>query len=203
MRTTTRKLTAAAVLSAIAILLMQPIFEIPIPFLPPWLKIDLSGVPVLLAGFGLGPVWGIAAQVVKSLAHIPVGTTGGIGEVADLLAGCAIMLPAALIYRRKRTRSGALLGLCVGILSLCVVAALSNYYLLVPVYFGINPNAAIAGAMGENSLIQNMGTYILYGVIPFNILKGVVVSAATFLLYKRVRPLLHKFSGDKHEVLHD
>lgn len=198
MHTNVRKMATAAVFAAISIVLM--LFEIPIPFLPPWLEIDLSSVPILIASFSLGPLWGLGAQIVKSIVHIPMGGTGGVGELADILMGAAFILPASILYRRNRTRRTAMIGMGIGVVLMCVVGSLCNYYVLVPLLFKGNMDAAISGAVGENSPIHNLGTYILYAVIPFNLLKGIVVSFVTMLIYKRVQPLINRFSGDAHAV---
>ena len=176
-----RNLVRAAVLAAVSLLLMLPMFEIPMSFFAPWLKLDFSTIPVLLAGFALGPVWGIAVQGVKSLLHWPVGTTQGVGEIADFLVGCAMMLPAALIYMRGRTRKNALIGLCVGVACMVPVAMLTNYFLLIPFFEFI---------MGVQ-VVENMATYITMAVLPFNLIKGVAVGGLTFLLYRYVRRFLH------------
>lgn len=186
-----RNLVRAAVLAAIAWILMLPIFEIPMAFLAPWLKLDLSTLPVLLAGFGLGPLWAVGVQAVKSLLHIPVGTTGGIGELADFLMGVAMVLPASLIYARERTRKRALIGMAVGVACMMAVGALTNYFIMMPLYFGSDPAAGIAGALAGNAVINDMATYITLAVLPFNLIKGVVIGTVTFLLYKYVRRFLH------------
>lgn len=182
-----RNLVRAALLAAIAVVLMLPIFEIPMAFLAPWLKLDLSSVPVLLAGFGLGPWWGLAVQAVKSIIHIPIGTTGGIGEVADFLMGTALMLPAAILYARNRTRKTALIGMSIGVVAMMAVGALTNYFILLPMYFGADIAGGLSGALNGRSV----GGYITLSILPFNLIKGVVVTVVTFILYRFTRRLLH------------
>lgn len=191
MRTAIRKLTVAAMMAALGILLMMPMFEIPLAFFAPWLKLDFSTMPILLAGFAFGPAWGILVQLIKSIAHIPFGTTGGIGEIADLLMGISMVLPASLIYGRMRSRKGALLGMAAGTALMMIMGALTNYYLLLPLYFGTDVSGGITGALGGRDHINDLGSYITLGVLPFNLIKGTAVSAVTFLLYKRISPLLH------------
>ncbi len=182
-----RNLVRAAVLSAIAVVLMFPIFEIPLSFFAPWLKLDFSTLPVLLAGFALGPGWGVAVQAVKSLLHWPMGSTGGIGEIADFVVGTAMMLPASLMYLKMRSRKGALIGMAIGVVCMTAAGALVNYFVMLPLYFG----ADIAGGLAKASPYGDVGSYITAAVIPFNLVKGVLVGAVTFFLYKYLRRFLH------------
>ncbi len=192
-----RMLTRAAVLAAIALILFMPAFELALPFFPPWLKLDISAVPVLLAGFAMGPIGGLAVQAVKSVLHLFWSSTGGVGELADFLMGASLMLPAALIYLRKKTFSGALIGLVCGILCATGVGILSNYYIMLPLYTQtMSMDQIIGAAAGSNAAIQDVKGYLVYGVLPFNLLKGVVVSLVTMLLYKRVSPILHEKKGN-------
>ena len=87
--TRVRYMVRVAMLSAVSIILWMPIFEIPM-FLP-WLKLDFSTMPALLAGFAMGPVQGLIVLLIKALVHIPMGTTAGIGELADFLCSAALV----------------------------------------------------------------------------------------------------------------
>lgn len=192
-----RMLTRAAVLAAIALILFMPAFELALPFFPPWLKLDISAVPVLLAGFAMGPVGGLAVQAVKSVLHLFWSTSGGVGEIADFLMGIGLMLPAALLYLRKKTFSGAVLGLACGIVVSTVIGLLSNYYIMLPLYTqSMTMEEIIGAAAGNNSAITDVKGYLVYGVLPFNLFKGAVVSLVTLLLYKRVSPILHEKKGN-------
>ena len=187
----TASLTRISVLAAVAILLFQPFLEFALPFFPPWLKLDASAVPVLLAGFALGPVHGLIVQLLKSALHLLQTNTMGVGELADFVMGASLMLPAALIYARKHTLKAAMLGLGVGIVCACIAGVLTNLYILLPLYMSLmGESAIIAGANSKNQGIVDIFTYVTYAVVPFNLLKGFIVSLITFLLYKRLRPLL-------------
>lgn len=188
-----RMLTRAAVLAAISLILFMPAFELALPFFPPWLKLDISAVPVLLAGFAMGPVGGLAVQAVKSLLHLFWSSTGGVGELADFLMGVSLMLPAALLYRYRKNFRTALIGLLAGIVCATVVGLLSNYYIMLPLYTqSMSMEEVIGAAASSNAAITDVKGYLVYGVLPFNLLKGVVVSLITLLLYKRVSPILHE-----------
>ena len=182
MNNTRRKLDRSikiAVLGAIAFLLM--FIELPVIPMFPWLKMDLSEVPVLMGAFAFGPLSGIAVEVLKLLLHLMIkGTsTGGVGELANLLVGVALILPAAFIYNRNRSKKTAIIGMILGGISMEVIGVLANVYLLLPAYGMMMPS---------KTLMQ----YVTIGLIPFNGIKAVLVSIITFLLYKRVSVSIFK-----------
>lgn len=190
----TRTIAGIGILSALSFGLM--LIETIVPFTPGFLKLDISELPVLLGTFAYGPVAGIAIELVKNLLHFILKTsTGGVGELANFIIGCALLVPAGLIYVRKKNKQHALIGLLAGTLVMTAVGAAVNYWFLIPVYVSVMgfPLEAIIG-MGTAALpaIDSLGTLILYGIVPFNLFKGIVVSVLTLLIYKRVSPLLHK-----------
>ena len=188
-----RSLTVIGVLSAIAIVLM--LFDIPLGFLPSFYKIDFSEVPVLIGSFALGPVAGVMIEFIKILLNLLInGTdTAGIGELANFFIGCSIVVPASIIYSRKKTKKGAVLGLIIGTLLLTIVGSLLNAYILLPAYgaaFHMPIDRLIAMGTAINPSINSMSTFILLAVVPFNLLKGVLVSIITILLYKKLSPII-------------
>lgn len=190
-KTVSAKLIArVGVLGAIAALL----FLIPgIPIVPPIYKLDFSTVPVLLGGFSLGPVPGLLILLVKDLVGLTNSSSMGVGELADFLASAAMMLTAVAIYRRHHSRRGALIGLIAGTVVMTVVAALVNYFILIPFYVAAMnmPAEAIVSMIGKViPAVDSLPKLIAFATTPFNLLKGVVLSVVTFLLYKRLSPLL-------------
>ena len=190
-KTVSAKLIArVGVLGAIAALL----FLIPgIPIVPPIYKLDFSTVPVLLGGFSLGPVPGLLILLIKDLVGLTNSSSMGVGELADFLASAAMMLTAVAIYRRHHSRRGALLGLIAGTAVMTVVAALVNYFILIPCYVAAMnlPAEAIVSMIGKViPAVDSLPKLIDFATTPFNLLKGVVLSVITFLLYKRLSPLL-------------
>ncbi|WP_430883831.1 ECF transporter S component [Fusibacter sp. JL216-2] len=179
-----------ALLSVISFVIM--FIEFPLPLFPPFLKIDMSDIGALVGTFAFGPLAGIAIELLKNILHLMRTSTGGVGELANFIVGAALVGPAGLIYARNKTMKSALLGLGVGTLVMGLVGAFANYYILIPFYANFMPiDQIITIAQAANSLIVDLNSYILYAVIPFNILKGIVVSILTLLIYKRISPLLH------------
>jgi riboflavin transporter FmnP len=191
---TTKRIAAIGVLSAGAALLM--LLEIPLFFAPSFYKLDFSEVFVLLGAYAIGPLAGVAIEAVKILLNFALdGTvTAGIGELSNFLIGCALVVPAAFIYRQGKSFKSAFLGLAVGIVSLVAVSGLLNYFILIPVYakaFGMPLESIVGFGTAINPAITDLKTLILYATVPFNLLKGIIAAAATLLLYKRVERFLN------------
>ena len=192
-RSRVHKLTITAMLSAVAFVLM--FLDFPIPFLiPPFVKMDFSELPALLAAFSLGPVYGVVVCLVKNLVHfITMTTTGGAGEICNFLLGACFALPAGLIYQRMKTRRGALIGVLTGAVVMAVLSIPLNYYISYPVYTKFMPIDAIISMYqqirpGVNGLMECL---IIFNA-PFTLLKGLLTTALCFLIYKPLSPLLHK-----------
>ncbi|MFA9381821.1 MAG: ECF transporter S component [Acetanaerobacterium sp.] len=185
----TRQLTYVAMFSAISAVLMY--LEFPLPFMPPFLKVDLSGIPILLAAFMLGPVQAVFITLIKDLIHLLSTQTGGVGELADFLMLSALAVTAHYIYRYSKTKKGALLACMGGSVAAIAIACLSNYFLLIPFYSKIMPIDAIIGACAAvNPFVNSIEMYILLAVVPFNIIKCFILSFVTMLTYKKLSRLL-------------
>lgn len=183
-----RTMVQIAALSAIAFILM--LFEFPIFFIPNFYKLDLSEVPVLIGTFTLGPFAGAIIELVKILLNFAFkGTyTAGVGELANFVVGCSLVVPAGILYRRGKSIKSCVIGLIVGIIVMTIIGSLSNAYVLLPLYSkAIMPLDTII-SMGTklNPVIKGLPTFVLFAVTPFNLIKGLLVSAITLLLYKRV-----------------
>ena len=189
----TRTLVQIGMLSALAIILMQ--FEIPLPFAPAFYKIDFSEVPVLIGCFSMGPFAGVLIELIKVILNVAIkGTmTMGIGDAANFLIGCAFCVPAALIYQKKRTKSGAVTGMVVGTMIMTILGCVLNAYILLPVYakaFEMPLDALVSMGTEVNGAITGLMTFVLFAVAPFNLLKGILVSLIVFFVYKKIRQVL-------------
>ena len=187
-----RALVNIGMLSAIAIILM--LFEIPLPFAPSFYEIDFSEVPVMVGCFAMGPFAGALIEFVKILLNfVFTGTdTAGVGELANFVIGCSLCVPAGLIYRRKRTRTTALMGMAVGTVAMAVIGCAVNAYILLPTYataFGMPMDALVGMGTAVNPNITSLATFVIFAVAPFNLLKGVLVSVIVFLIYKKISPV--------------
>lgn len=207
-RSRTHKIAVTAMLSAAATVLM--FLEFPIPFLiPSFVELDFSELPALLAAFSLGPVSGVVVCLVKNVIKgLLFSGTGGVGEMCNFLLGICFVIPAGLIYRYKKTRSGALIGALAGAVIMAVCSVPVNYFISYPVYTKFLPIDVIISMYQEiitsfNGLLARVGAPALPSVngllgcliafnAPFTLLKGLLDMGLCFLVYKPLSPLLHK-----------
>lgn len=192
---TVRNMTQIGILSAVAVVLM--FFEIPLFFAPAFYKIDLSEIPVLVGSFSMGPLAGVVIEAIKILLKLLIkgSTTGGVGDLGNFLVGCAYFLPAALVYKYHKNKKGALVGTALGTALLTVLGCFMNAFVLLPVYakvYGMPMEALIAMGTAVNPSITGLTTFVLLAVAPFNLLKGVITSILSLLLYRHIRPILTK-----------
>lgn len=171
-------------------------FQIPVPFAPPFYKLDFAETPILIGAFALGPVPAVMMELVKNLLKILTQGTGTmyVGDLSNFICGCAFTLPAAALYQRHRTRKTALVGMGVSVTAATIVAVLSNAFFILPLYAklmfgGMEPIIAMGTAV--NPAIDNVFTFVLFAVAPFNLLKFGINAAVTALVYKRVSVILH------------
>ena len=193
----TRWICTVAICGAIASVLH--ILDFPLLFLAPeFYKLDFSELPVMLCGFYLGPTSAVACEAVKIVLKLLLkGTsTAFVGDFANFFVGCSLVLPAAIVYHTKKSRTSALLGLLTGTVILTVFGSMFNAIYLLPKFsqlFGL-PLDAIIGMGGKiNGSITSLQTFVLLAVAPLNLIKGAAISLLTILLYKKVaRPLFGK-----------
>lgn len=192
--TNVRAMVQIAMLAAIAAVLM--LVDFPMPFIAPsFYQMDFSEVPVLVGAFAMGPLAGAAIELIKILLNFVMnGTaTAGVGELANFLMGCALVVPAGFIYRKSKTKKNAMIGMLVGIVCMAAASCVLNGALLLPAYgkaFGMPTEAFVEMGAEIIPAITNIFTFCLFCVVPFNVIKGIVVSVVTLLLYKHISRLL-------------
>lgn len=188
----THKMAVTAMLSAVATVLMM--LEFPLPFLiPPFVKLDFSELPALLASFSLGPLYGGAVCLIKNLFCCLRSTTGCVGELGNFLLGLCFVLPAGWIYRRHKSRSRAVLGSMLGAIAMALLSIPINYFITYPVYAAFMPIDAIVEMYqqirpGVNGLLECL---VIFNA-PFTLLKGALDVVLCLLVYKPLSPLLHR-----------
>ncbi len=187
-----RTIAQIGMLSAVATVFM--LFEIPLPFAPSFYQIDFSEIPVLIGCFAMGPIAGAMVEFVKILMNFVInGTmTAGVGEIANFFVGCALCVPAGIIYRHRKTRKSAILGLITGTVCMTVLGCFLNAFILLPAYakaFNMPIQALVDMGTAVNSNITSLFTFVVFAVAPFNILKAVLTSLVVLLIYKKVSPI--------------
>lgn len=189
----TRKIAVIGVFSAIAAVLM--LFDFPVPFAPPFYKMDFSELPALIGAFAYGPVAGVMIEFCKTVLKLLMKgtTTAFVGDLANFSVGCSFLLPASFVYLLKKTKKNAAAGCIAGTLVMTVFGTAFNAVYLLPKFaelYGM-PMAAILG-MGAsiNPAIRDVTSFAVMAVAPLNLLKGSVISVVTLLVYKKLSPIL-------------
>lgn len=186
---TARSMAVIAMLAAVSFVLM--LFDFSVPFMPSFIKMDLSELPALVGAFALGPVSGVAVCLVKNLLHLFVTSTGGVGELSNFMLGAVFTGVAGWMYQRSKTRRGAFVGALAGAVCMAVVSVFSNYYIVYPVYTAFMPmEGIIAAYQAIYSGIDNLWKALILFNMPFTFVKGMLVTAVTFLIYKKIAPIL-------------
>ncbi len=182
-----------------AVAMVLHILDFPLPFLAPgFYKLDFSEVPVLLCGFYLGPAATVACEGIKILLKLlATGTsTAFVGDFANFVVGCSLVLPATVVYHIRKSRKSALVGMGVGTVCLALFGSAFNAIYLIPKFsqlFHLPLENIIAMGTAINSSVYDVNSLVFYCVVPLNLLKGLAVSLLVFFLYKRVgRFLLNK-----------
>jgi len=188
-----RPIAYIAMFSAIAAALM--FLEIPLFFAPSFYEIDLSEIPILICTFYLGPVAGVVCEFLKIVLKLLLkGTsTAFVGDFANFALGCCLVLPASVLYHCKKTKKAAIWGMVLGTAIMTVFGSMFNAFFLIPKYvqlYGLPLETIIGMGTKVNPAITSLSTLVLFAVVPFNIVKGALVSFITLLLYKRVERLL-------------
>ena len=194
------KLTSTAVLSAMAVLLMY--LEFNLPFMPSFLKFDFSELPVLVGSYALGPWYGVLIELLKNLIHLPATGTAGIGEASNFLTGSIYVFTAGSIYKKNRTRKGAIISMAIATLALGVIACPLNYFVTLPLYGTVLhfPMEAIVGmASAVNPMVSSKISLIFWVFLPFNLFKGLVISFLTFWVYKPISNIIHRIYSKTHD----
>ena len=183
-----------SLLSAIAFILM--FIEVAVPIFPSFLKLDISDLPALIGTFALGPIAGVAIELIKNILHgIFVGGTAFVGELANFLVGAILVYVSGFVYSHKKTKVNALIALVSGTIVMSIAATILNYFVFLPLYESVLHfpiKAVVAMGTALNPHITNLNSFVVMAILPFNLLKGVIVSALTMALYKSVSPLIHK-----------
>ena len=194
-RISVRKLTGTAMLSAIAYVLM--FLDFSVPFMPSFIKMDLSELPALIGAFAYGPVAGVVICLVKNVIHLMITTTGGVGELSNFLLGASFVLVAGGVYRFKKSRKGALIGSVLGAFVMGMFSIISNFFLVYPIYYNFMPQDAILAAYQLIfSGVKNILQCLIVFNAPFTFIKGMISVVITFIIYKRISPIL-KGNEDK------
>lgn len=187
-----RKLVGTAMLGAVATILMY--LEFPIPIMPAFIKMDVSELPALIAGFAYGPVSGVVVCLIKNLIKLPSTTTAAVGELFNFVMGALFVGTAALVYKKIKSRKGAAIGSVLGAAVMAIVSVPYNYFIVYPAYvvfYGMPLDAIVGMYQAINPGVDGLLACLLTFNLPFTFFKGLVDALICFLIYKPLSPILH------------
>lgn len=199
---TTRKMAMIGMFSAVATILH--LFDFPIPFAPPFYKLDFSELPILVGTFAFGPVSGVMMEFLKILLKLFIKgtTTAFVGDLANFVIGCSFIIPASAIYSFVKTKKGAIISCITGTLILTVFGTAFNAIYLIPAFsklFGMPMESILAMGVEANRFVKegSLISMVIWCVAPMNLIKGGFSSIITLLIYKPLSPILKQTHRNK------
>ena len=187
----TRALTGTAMLAAVATILMY--MEFPIPIMPGFIKMDISELPALIASFAYGPLSGIDVCLIKNLIKLPSTSTAAVGELFNFVMGALFVGVAGIVYKKNKTRKGAIIGAVAGALIMALVSLPYNYFVVYPAYvvmYHLPLEAIIGMYQAINPNVNGLLACLVTFNVPFTFAKGMVDALLCFLIYKPLSPIL-------------
>lgn len=188
----TRKVVTVGLLAAMAFVLT--FLKFPVKFIG-FLELEVSDVPAVIAGLCYGPVVGICVELIKNILHLVTTSTAAVGELANFLISSSFVIAVSLVYRFGKGKHKLLIGLVTATIAMTIAGAVVNYLITIPLYiqlfFGGNSEELykIAGLMVP--AITDIRSIIIFGFIPFNLVKGAVVSIVSYYVFKIAGPRIH------------
>jgi riboflavin transporter FmnP len=180
-----KSMIAVGMLSSMSFVLM--LLNFPLPALPPFLKVDFSDVPALIAAITMGPIAGILVAFFKNVLYwIFSGSPTGVpvGEIANFATSVLFMLPVYAIYRKFSTTKGLSIGLVTGVLAMAIGMSVLNYLIFLPMYTYFLNAPALTGPVLRDTIVK--------GILPFNLIKGALLAAVVIVLFRTMKTWLEK-----------
>lgn len=192
-------ISKTAIFAALAtILYAVPYLKFPLIFFPGFLEIHFDEVPALIAGFAYGPLSGTLVLVIKTLIKLPMTTTLGVGELADLIYGFILVFISSMIYRRKHSIKGAVKGIVIASLVQVVISSFFTTFVMLHFYMnvmGLTEEVILNMCKLANPNVTNINwSFLLWVALPFNLIKDIIIGLITFLLYKRLHRFIDKLN---------
>ena len=171
---TTKRITGMAMLSAMGVVLALLIHFPIVPSIP-FLEYDPADIPIYLGTFMFGPIAGLIITLVVSIIQgVTVSSGSGfIGIIMHFFATGSYALVAGIIYKRKKSFNSALIGIAAGSLVMIGTMVLWNI-IFTPIFMGVPRNVVYK---------------LLPGILLFNVIKAVINSLITIIIYKKIHKL--------------
>lgn len=193
-----KMIAVVGLFSALSAIIM--LIEVPMPFAPGFYKVDLSDVPALIGGFIMGPVAGVMIEFLKIILKLLMRstTTAFVGELANFVVGCSFVIPSTIMYKFNKKKKTAILGCILGTLAMSIFGTVFNGLYLLPKFaelYGMPMEALIGMGTKINPYIIDVTTFVIWAVFPLNIIKGILMSVTTMLIYKPISKEIHKLTN--------
>lgn len=183
------KLIIFSLLGTISFLLF--FLNFPLPFLPPYLKIDFGDIPALIAALIFSPIAGVIVVAIKNILYLVIGGGSPVGVVANFVAAVLFVLPVAVLYHKYRGIKSIIIGLIAGTVITAVGMSVLNYIVILPIY-------ALFMGMEEMKIASVKLTAVVFGILPFNIIKGVMVGLLFIPLYTKMKTWIENKQTELH-----
>jgi riboflavin transporter FmnP len=180
-----KALVSIGMLSSISYVLM--LLNFPLPPFPKFLMVDFSDLPALIAALIFGPAAGILVELLKNmLDYFMTGSETGVpvGHVANFVAGVLFILPTYYIYQKLKSTKGMTFALVAGTISMAILMSVLNYFVFLPAYTLFLNMPAMSGPEARQMIVA--------GILPFNFVKGLLVSIVFMLIFSRMKTWIER-----------
>ena len=192
-KTLTRKIAISAMLAAIGVILQM--LEIPLPFIPNFIKLDFSDLPGFIGAFVCGPLAGVLITLIRNVIHIFMGSSAGIGELSNFILSASFVLTAGLIYKKMPNIKGVLIGGVAGAVIMGIVSFPVNNFIIYPLYYsvmGFPQEAILQMYQAIRPSTKSIAEALIVFNVPFTIAKGLISVIITSIIYKPLDKLIKK-----------
>lgn len=192
-KTLTRKIAISAMLAAIGVILQM--LEIPLPFIPSFIKLDFSDLPGFIGAFVCGPLAGVLITLIRNVIHIFMGSSAGIGELSNFILSASFVLTAGLIYKKMPNIKGVLIGGVAGAVIMGIVSFPVNNFIIYPLYYsvmGLPQEAILQMYQAIRPSTKSIAEALIVFNVPFTIAKGLISVIITSIIYKPLEKLIKK-----------
>ncbi len=200
-----KRITVVSIFSAIAILLY--IFgidiNIVIPFMPSFLEVHFSIIPILLITALYGPAYGAVATIIKTIGKLIIVGSGSfaVGELADVIIGVSVIVVFSFFYYKKQSPKNLLIALVASTVTWIAVGVFINWTIIVPFFIYAWNFEAVFGAMQlvPGITIDNyMGVYLAIACLPFNAITATLNSLLGFFVIQSLSKIIPQLGSKEN-----
>ncbi len=161
---------------------------------PNFLELDFSEVPAIIGILTVHPLAGVVIVILKNILKVVLfqSTTAYVGEIANMVVSLGYILPLTFMMKKKKNLKYVGIALVIGIITMTVAGAMINYFITLPMYAKLFMPMESIIEIGHAicSRIVDKGTLVLYSIVPFNLLKGLLVAIGSMLFVKGLKPII-------------